>query len=248
MDLFENIIEQDKFRYTNAIWNELKLNHPMSVGYVTTLIESQTFTTKEQWRDFYYESGLNRLRIAKEQNITLSSNTPKARNLNGNYGRTEEELREKGKKMHEALIEKGNPLNITLAECIYIVKFRVMGETWNGVIMRERNTIKSLQRLFPQCTFKKVDGESDFKYGIDYEMYLSDNLLTAIQIKPKSYLIGLNKEIQKAKEANERKNKDYTQAFGKEVLYVYSSNNGTIFNNEIIQHLQSFIYPLSHAI
>lgn len=248
MELFENKIDQRKFRYTNAIWNELQLNHPMSVGYVTTLIESQNFQTKEEWREFYYQSGHKRLELAKEQNITLSSNTPQAKILNGNFGRTEEELRDKGRQMYEALQKQGNPLQITLSECIYMVKYRVMGETWNGVIMREKNTIKTLQIHFPQCTFKKVDGVTDFRYGIDFEMYLHGNLLSAIQVKPLSYQKGFSQEIQKAKRANERKNKEYKNDFGKDVHYIYSSNKGEILNKEILQTLQLTIPYLEKAI
>lgn len=247
MQLFENRIDPHKFRSTNALWNELQLNHPMSVGYVTTLIESETFQSKEQWRDFYYESGHKRLEMAKEQNITLSSNTPQAKNLNGNYGRTEEELKEKGKQMYESLQKQGNPLQITLSECIYMVKYRVMGETWNGVIMREKNTLKTLQKHFPQCTFKKVDGVTDFHYGIDFEMYLQGTLLSAIQVKPLSYQKGFSQEIQKAKKANERKNKEYLRDFGKPVYYVYSTNKGDILNQEILNELYSVITPQAKA-
>lgn len=248
MELFENRIDPQKFRYTNALWNELQLNYPMSVGYVTTLIESQTFQTKDEWRDFYYHSGHTRLQIAKEQNITLSSNTPQAKNLNGNYGRTEDELKQKGKKLYEALQKKGNPLGITLSECVYMVKYRVMGETWNGIIMREKNTLKTLQKQFPQCTFKKVDGVTDFQYGIDFEMYLYGSLLSAIQVKPLSYQKGFSQEIQKAKRANERKNNEYLKNFGKPVYYVYSTNKGEILNKEILHSLQNTIPELERAI
>lgn len=248
MDLFQNKIDPKKFRYTNALWNELQLNHPMSVGYVTTLIESKNFQTKEEWRDFYYRSGQTRLALAKEKGITLASNNSQAKALNGNYGRTEEELRIKGRIMYEALQERGNPLQITLAECVYMVKFRVMGETWNGVIMRERNTIKTLQQHFPHCTFRKVSGEDDFRYAIDYEIYLHNTLMCAVQIKPLSYQKGFSQEIQKAKKANNLKNKHYTDKFGKEVLYVYSNNKGDILNPEILQNIQSSLLTLQKAV
>ena len=61
MDLFQNLIDLNKFKSTNAIWNELKLNSPWSVGYVTNLIESSIFSSKEEWRDYYYNSGKERL-------------------------------------------------------------------------------------------------------------------------------------------------------------------------------------------
>ena len=59
-------IDAEKFRSTNAPWNNLMLNDPWSVGYVTTLIELVPFEKKEDWENFYYESGQKReLEIAK---------------------------------------------------------------------------------------------------------------------------------------------------------------------------------------
>jgi len=248
MNIYENKICNKKFRFTNALWNELELNHPMSVGYLTTLIESKPFQTKEEWRDYYYNSGQERLLIAQKENIDLSSNTSKARQLNGNYGRTEEELRHKGRTLYQALQLNGNSLSITLAECLYMVKYRVMGETWNGVIMRERNTLQTLQKIFPQCTFIKVSGENDFRYAVDFEMYYQNTLLASLQVKPLSYLKGSSPEISKAKKANQAKNKNYSRVFGVDVFYVYSTNKGEILNPEILSELQTLSHRIPQAI
>ena len=60
MDEFVNILDPNKFRATNGPWNSLRLNDPLSVGYVTFLIELKTFTQKEEWESFYYKSGVYR--------------------------------------------------------------------------------------------------------------------------------------------------------------------------------------------
>lgn len=241
-NIYENVIDQKKFRSTNQLWNQLKLNHPMSVGYVTTLIESRSFSNKEEWRDFYFASGEERLEKARKENIDLTNfNSPQTKNLQLNYGRTLNELRQKGRILYNAIEKKGNPLGITLAECIYIVKYRVIGETWNGIVMRERNTVETLQKQFPQLTFQKVDGANDFKYAIDYEIYLKNKLLGAIQIKPISYLKGKSPSILTAKEANLIKNNSYTNITGKPVLYVYSNNKGEILESDVLLTLHELI-------
>jgi len=248
MDLFQNVINQQKFRSTNGIWNKLKLNHPISVGYVTTLIESKTFATKEEWRDYYYESGKQRLLIAKEKGLNLDNpQRYEEKHLQHSFGRTENELKEKGKFLYQALQLQGNPLNITLAECVYMVKYRVIGETWNGVIAREKNTIATLQKYFPQLTFQKVSGENDFQYAIDYEVYHDMNLLFAIQIKPISYAKGTSHAILSAKKANEQKNADYFRRFNKQVLYIYSNNKGELLNLDILSSIKERLYSLQIA-
>ena len=57
MDEFVLSIDKDKFRSTNAKWNELMLNDPWSVGYVSTLIEAAIWKNKEEWEETYYASG-----------------------------------------------------------------------------------------------------------------------------------------------------------------------------------------------
>ena len=55
-------IDAEKFRSTNDMWNKLMLNDPWSVGYVSSLIETKEWQTKEEWENFYYNSGEERKR------------------------------------------------------------------------------------------------------------------------------------------------------------------------------------------
>ena len=67
MDEFVLTIDKEKFRSTNAKWNELMLNDPWSVGYVSSLIETQNWQSKEEWEETYYASG-HRRNMYIEQN------------------------------------------------------------------------------------------------------------------------------------------------------------------------------------
>ena len=59
-DEFILSIDPVKFRSTNAPWNDLMLNDPWSVGYVSSLIEAKEWTSKEEWESAYYASGNER--------------------------------------------------------------------------------------------------------------------------------------------------------------------------------------------
>ena len=129
-------------------------------------------------------------------------------------------------------------MGINLQECAECVRFRVICETWNGIIVREHNTITELKRLFHNMEFRKVDGEFDHQYAVDYELYNLGKLICGIQIKPQSYTWNAP-HIQKARIANKKKNEDYFNMFGRKVFDIISAHNGSIKNPEIIDSIKS---------
>lgn len=251
MEEFIHTIDTNKFKATNASWNNLMLNDPWSVGYVTTLIELVQFVKKEDWENFYYESGEQREQLIAnldvgQQNIVNDETLIRVnknvvnqlgwdlKNLNTQYGRTKDRLYRKAEILFETV--KNNGLGLTVDECFECVRFRVICETWNGIIIRERNTVQNLTKKFPNTEFRKVSGEMDYTYAVDYELYKKGILTSAIQIKPKSYTMNAP-YIQKAKNANKRKNQEYLKIFGVQVYDIISDNKGNIVNDDILKNL-----------
>lgn len=253
---FELSIDPAKFRATNAAWNILMLNDPWSVGYVSRLIELASFATKEDWENFYYESGKKRIELLKlvapevlqilenEKNVKAGKQASRNldwhfRNLNTGYGRTKAQLFSKAKILSTFLQAKGTLLSENEAfEC---VRFRVICETWNGIIIRERNTIHKLSARFPTTEFRKVSGEIDHRYAVDYELYHHGKLKAGIQIKPNSYN-GTAAYIQKAKRANKIKNARYLTEFGVKVFDILADTKGNISNLNVLSKLQAFLH------
>lgn len=170
MEEFINTLDAEKFRRTNGAWNSLMLNDPWSVGYVTTLIELKQFKTKEEWEEFYYEMGeyrnrrLNELpiptielledeQLIRTDRARVTQLSSELKNINTQNGRTRDQLARKGRILYDN-VTSIIP-DITLEECIECVRFRVICETWNGIIVRERNTIRTLQEIFPEYSFEK---------------------------------------------------------------------------------------------
>lgn len=111
MEEFKLTINKDKFRSTNAKWNELMLNDPWSVGYVSTLIEAANWKCKEEWEETYYASGKVRNELIDKMasisnytkeffnDTTIPHNKSKyyslswdIKNINTQKGRTREDL------------------------------------------------------------------------------------------------------------------------------------------------------------
>jgi len=255
MDEFINSLDTARFESTNGLWNDLMLNDPWSVGYVTTLIEMETFNDKEQWESYYYESGERRnSEISKlsnelkekinDEQLVLKNKREiynmswDLKNLNFNFGRTRQQIANKGAILFQHAKSRG--ISITEEECVEAVRFRTICQTWNGVVIREKNTIRTLKSKFPNVDYVSTNGDFDYKYAVDYELKFSDNLICGIQIKPKSYL-GNAPYLKKAQSANTRKNQEYKNEFGKPVFNVISKTNGEIINNEVIGKISELI-------
>lgn len=252
---FINTLDLNKFRATNPYWNELCLNDPWSVGYVSSLIETQTFQSKEDWEQFYYDSGAERNskinsnyyseKTTLNNHILKKTNPEKInnlswdlKNLNFQYGRTKSDIAEKGKILFDYVSEKG--ISISLEECIECVRFRTICETWNGIIVREQNTVNTLKQKFIKIDFVKTAGTFDHQYAVDYELKIFGKLICGIQIKPKSYL-GNAPYLKKAQSANQQKNNAYFKIYGKPVFDVIAQSNGIIVNSEILEIIQNAI-------
>lgn len=257
--IFGLSFDPGRFRATNGLWNALRLNDPWSVGYVSRLIASRYFGTKEAWEDYYYESGELRRRALTELAVetrrllddfslklrnpaVIGRIDPKLAELNYGYGRTEAELQQKADVLREAVNNGSSGLKPPLSEAegFECVRFRTIRETWNGIIIRERRTVETLRRIFPEIVFKKSEGEKDYQYGIDYELFLNGDLLGAIQIKPQSYLISTPYTL-KAQAANQRKFADYKNDFGRNVRVVVADMRGNILNrDDFIERLRRY--------
>ena len=248
-DEFILSIDPVKFRSTNAPWNDLMLNDPWSVGYVSSLIEAKEWTSKEEWESAYYASGnerrnligthsdvLDNFQLQRYDKNKINSLSWTDKNLNYQKGRTKEDLELKAKFLYENV--KDNGYGLSISDCIECVRFRTICETWNGIIIRENNTISTLKRLFPSIDFCKTSGEIDHNYAVDYELKSNGRLICGIQIKPKSYM-GSAKYLENARNANARKYADYKQNFGVDVCTVISKTNGDILNQEVLDTIKN---------
>ena len=141
-------------------------------GYVSTLIEKEAFTAKEDWEKYYYELGEKRQTAVLQlddtlqttlNNFLLKRKNPKAiqqipfkyRQLNTQFGRTKADLEAKAK-----ALQRHCNIELSPKEAFECVRFRVICETWNGIIGRERKAIQTLQKLFPQVEFRASDGSA----------------------------------------------------------------------------------------
>lgn len=179
-----------------------------------------------------YKELLDNFRLTRTNKAAIYGLSWEKKNLNYKYGRTKEQMIEKAKDLYGEMRKRG--VTISLDECIECVRYRTICETWNGVIIRERNTIKTLKGLLPHLQFKKTTGDFDYTYGVDYEVLDGNKLLFGLQIKPYSYFTSNAPYLIKARNANGRKNSLYKENTGCYVYNIASNSSGKIYNQEVI--------------
>lgn len=234
------------FQKTNGPWNALRLNAPWSIGYTTGLLLSREFTSYLDWQAYYFETGEKRnkllsalpLTVQKEANgladtpidrRNIAYKYPQLDKINKNYGRTKIQLLDKGTILHNYLVKINIPIEPRY--CTQAVYYRVLGETWNGVI-REKQCFDQIQLLLPQVRIQKVDPSFDHTYAVDGLLYRDQELLFGVQIKPNSYM-STKPYILKARRSNVRKNEKFTKKYKVPVLDLYYDHQGRIHENQL---------------
>lgn len=104
------------------------------------------------------------------------------------------------------------------------VHFRIIGQTWNGMINEER-VVRELEKRFSNLYFKKTPYELDQDYFTDWEGYNRNTLIIGIQVKPLSYS-KMNTPYQiKAKENHQKQADRYKAEFKVPHIIIYYDNN-----------------------
>ena len=239
MNEFERTIDYKKMESTNGAWNRLCLNSKWSVGCVSELIQHKKWSSKEEWEEFYYQSGRERLKLLAGnasilENFRMSyiqhNKQPEdLKRINYYHGRTQACLMERAEVLYDAV--KDNGYHLSLLDCYECVRFRTICQTWNGIVVAESKCIDILSKKCPDLSFIKSEGETDYDYEIDYEVYQDNTLKAGIQIKPSSYFWH-SSYLYEARSINAIKFKAYKEAKGVDVIIVvYDKNNINYITN-----------------
>jgi len=234
-------VDYKVLQLTNEVWNELQLNSPWSVGMVSHLIRQEQFGTYQDWYQYYYQSGQWRADAMQDitpttrhildfigprsAKIMLKEEYHDYRGLQRHYGRSRSIILHRSGILRNAVAPK-----LTLNQAFQIVEYRVLGETWNGIYIREKHFENYIDGLNKHIKLVHASGEMDYNYAIDYELYMSNVLICAVQVKPETYRSDKS-YIRKAIKANRAKNTCYTEDYGKPVYTILIASSGEIIEN-----------------
>jgi len=189
-------IPAEKERVLNLIVERHKMCSPNSVGQVSELVLYKKLKFIKDWENFYFTSGRKRKKIIVQNSKKFGKSKLKKliSGLNKSFGRTEEELEEKGEELFKYIPEETKRLsqaidvlkNITEKDCKDCIKQYVIDNTWVGIIKRENAVIKKLiKRGIKPENIKKTTGSIDTNLGVDREIFSDDmKKKIGLQIKP----------------------------------------------------------------
>lgn len=221
-----------EFRDTNKAWGDLHLNSYKNVGAVMALLKDSNATCFEEWERYYLLTGEQRKAKLSTASNEHQLSSEELNKLNFHHGRTISELEQ----IAEVLAKR---CDISLKKAFNFVYIRVLDETWKGY-ESELNAAKSMQSICEQysnLTISHTDFTKDNEYAVDFEISQNDSILLGIQIKPTTYRDSSNPGVIRDKKINEKKNQEYTNKFGANVLYLYTDWGKIVNLDELHEQL-----------
>lgn len=248
--------DASKLVNTEGIWNHLYLNDPWSIGYISNLIETESFQSKSYWEQFYFNSGASRNRIVADLSVdkqqllndelylfqnpeTMMTLPEKFKAVNYEHGRTRSQLNKKAELLFQICSQ--HHIEINEQECIDVVYFRVIGQPWNNTINNKCQVVEYLNNLFSnEISIEKTDFDSEKLFAVDYELKRENELMCAIQIKPTSMLNSLSEITKQAISVYQKKQAQYKVRFKKEV-FVIAYEEDRFSDNKVIAQIEACI-------
>ena len=195
-------LKDEKFAKTNSIWCENRFNSIKKIGSMNAYF-------KQYYKDFY---GTDLFNINDFINYYY---------LNVH---TREEITEIAIEFYKKC--KGI-INISIYDAYYYTIIRIFDETWDG-FNREIRIINYLSKKYKNCDVK-FSQQEDTQFCIDLIVSCDNKQIAFYQVKPISFLNGLNKEYcKKAYLYNTEKHNEFYKKTGKKVLYIFDDNDNFI--------------------
>ncbi len=151
--------------------------------------------------------------------------------LQFDFGRTPFELVQRAYILRQAVTQKSKELS--LDQCYQIVKYRVLGETWNGIYLREHHVCEQIRMRYMKVEIVRSTSEEDYRYAIDAILRQDGQDQVALQIKPLSYR-GNAPYLAKAKKANTKKQAAYTERYDVPVITIHADEDGASDDYQIL--------------
>jgi len=149
----------------------------------------------------------------------------------------------------EPLIEASDYIKqkykIDLVTAKKYVHFRVIGQTWNGMI-NEENIIKELEKEYLNIYFLKTEYEKDEQYFTDWEAWHRKTLLFGIQIKPISYSKMFTPYQLKAKENHKKQSDKYSKKYGVPHIIIYYENKKIHNKQSVLDRIDTIMFYKSY--
>jgi hypothetical protein len=132
---------------------------------------------------------------------------------------------------------------IDIETCYNYTKFRILGQTWNGML-NEIDLINLLRQEFPKIEFRKADYDLDHNYFTDWEVYSNGKLILGLQIKPITYMYMNTPYQMQAKLNHEEQMKRYRDKYKVPHFLIYYENNKIYEKEKVLDKINILLVNL----
>ena len=222
------------FKNCNKAWYEGKFSTRENIGGVMKLLEDCKPSNKEEWINFYFNSG--------DKALVLKSslkNYKKINSINISHGKTIMEVLELAKQFHKLLN------GYSLEECFNYAFIHIIDETYLGY-EREQKSAKLLDDFCAEhgLVLNDANNYKDIVTGVDYEIKsLSGVLICGIQVKGVNAIYETTQLMVDNMNILKERNNQYMEETGANVLYMLMDNDNTLYNitlfDEIIEEAKN---------
>lgn len=133
--------------------------------------------------------------------------------------------------------------DLDIETCYNYTKFRVLGQTWNGML-NEIDLINVLKKEFPNIEFRKAPYDLDENYFTDWEVYGNNKLILGLQIKPITYMYMNTPYQNQAKLNHESQMKRYKEKFNVHHFLIYYENNSIYEKEKVLEKINILLINL----
>lgn len=201
----------------NSVTNRFQLNYKRNVGAVSEAIRACAPKTEQEWRQYYFENLKSRAHL--------------------------EAL---GRKLYVKITEVivSEIAEITEQDCIDYIVNLVINRTFGGY-QTEIQTVYGQLAGQLDCQIIAAPDEWDRGYDVDFFIAVGDKFV-GLQIKPVSDVAHIA-QIHKERQLQQQSHQRFTNDFGGQVFYVYSTKRDgrkEICNPQVIDEIRDEIARL----
>ena len=243
MDLFINYLPKNIYKFLNSIWTDMHYGSPHIIGLLFSMVEETAYPSWKKWEEHYYLSGNQRIELLqrlsedfKERALNPGRFSKKEISwpiyeVNYFHGRTKNEVFNIAKSLHNNSHRSFPDLDISFSETLEFVRFKIIGEPWNQLLIRYTRTVSELRNMVPQIQIKRAKIEFVKNYGFQGLITKNDKPRAGIQVKSAGWLKQFNLLRNQIRNSEEKVNA-YKEEFGTEVFTFFSRLDGFIVNSE----------------
>jgi hypothetical protein len=234
-----NSIDPRQYLILERLWRKMRFDSPQLIGLLFAMVEKRGYEDWQAWEDYYYKSGEKRLkemrRFSEDFRTVLANPFIQDRGklrwpvylINYFNGRTKTEVEQMALSLYRQIESKES--DISEAICIEFCRYKVVGEPWNRMQLRFRNTIDNLSEQQPGLKIRRTSSRFLGQFGCSATVSIGVRQWAGISIRSSAWL-HLQNLLRIYEDRFQKKIGHFRQRYNSMSFTFYAQVDGDIVN------------------